>query len=271
MKPTVAVIGAGFVGSAVVAAFNHTQVDLEIVDPRDRPCKALGKNLKIADITADICFVCVPTPSMPNGDVDVSIVNEVLRELVFSGYSGIVVIKSTITGNYLTQLTQTYSELRIVYNPEFLTERNAIADFQNPQMQILGGEWSDCVSVEQLYAQHSKIKVAPTFKTDIISASLLKYAINSWLATKVTFMNELYQMHMMAGADTTWEQFTDMLSRDNRIGNSHLQVPGPDGNFGFGGHCFPKDTQGLLQWARSVGVDLSVLDQATEKNIKIRS
>lgn len=266
MTNTVGVVGAGFVGSAVIAAFSdQPDTKIQIIDPVHAP------DQNIADLQADIVFVCVPTPSLPDGEVDVSIVNEVLRDLSFLGFGGIVVIKSTITANHLTRLRDEYSELRLVYNPEFLTERNAQWDFQNPQMQILGGEWSDCVQVEQLYVQHSSVRISPTFKTDLVSASLLKYTINSWLATKVTFMNELFQMHMMSGAETTWEQFTDMLSRDSRVGDSHLQVPGPDGAFGFGGHCFPKDTKAFLHWADQSGVELSVLGQAVERNKQIRN
>jgi UDPglucose 6-dehydrogenase len=137
-------------------------------------------------------------------------------------------------------------------------------------MQILGGVWEECEIVERAYVEFSKVKVVPTFKTDIVSASLLKYTINSWLATKVTFMNELYHLHKASDANTSWEQFTDMLQRDKRIGDSHLRVPGPDGSFGFGGHCFPKDTAGLLSYADKNNVELSVLSKAVEANARIR-
>jgi UDPglucose 6-dehydrogenase len=133
-------------------------------------------------------------------------------------------------------------------------------------MQILGGNWDDCEAVEKAYVRHSQVKIVPTFKTDIVSASLLKYTINSWLATKVTFMNELYQLHKSSGARTSWEQFTDMLQRDKRIGDSHLRVPGIDGKFGFGGHCFPKDTKGLLNYAKQQNIELKVLAEAVEVN-----
>jgi UDPglucose 6-dehydrogenase len=84
-------------------------------------------------------------------------------------------------------------------------------------------------------------------------------------------MNELYQLHSASGAGTSWEQFTDMLQRDKRIGDSHLRVPGPDGKFGFGGHCFPKDTAGLLNYAKSNACDLTVLSQAVSTNKSIRN
>ena len=259
------VIGAGFVGGAVINGFNTPKVKQRVVDPK----VSTSTIQQMVEEGTHLTFVCLPTPESANGSVDVSIVDQVLAELDKLAYDGIVVIKSTITPDHLQRFVQDY-DLRIVYNPEFLTEANAHNDFINPPMQILGGTWEDCDVVERAYVEFSKVKVVPTFKTDIVSASLLKYTINSWLATKVTFMNELYQLHNASGAETSWEQFVDMLQRDKRVGESHLRVPGPDGKFGFGGHCFPKDTAGLLSYADKNNIDLSVLNKAVETNARIR-
>ena len=259
------VIGAGFVGGAVINGFDTPKVKQRVVDPK----VSTSTIQQMVEEGTHLTFVCLPTPESANGSVDVSIVDQVLAELDKLAYDGIVVIKSTITPDHLQRFVQDY-DLRIVYNPEFLTEANAHNDFINPPMQILGGTWEDCDVVERAYVEFSKVKVVPTFKTDIVSASLLKYTINSWLATKVTFMNELYQLHKASGAETSWEQFVDMLQRDKRVGESHLRVPGPDGKFGFGGHCFPKDTAGLLSYADKNNIDLSVLNKAVETNARIR-
>lgn len=263
-KLTMGIIGAGFVGGSVSHGFDK-HVEQIIVDP------------KLNDNTIEKCvmekpsliFICVPTPSARNGDVDVSIAMQVLAELDSFHYEGIVVIKSTIVPSHLERFQDNF-DLRIVYNPEFLTEANAYWDFCNPPMQILGGRWEDCEEVEKAYVHHSSVKVVPTFKTDIKTASLLKYTINSYLATKVIFMNELQNLFQAAGAESTWEQFTDMLSRDERIGKSHLSVPGPDGYYGFGGHCFPKDTAAILHFAKELEVHLTVLEQAVRTNKLIR-
>jgi UDPglucose 6-dehydrogenase len=114
------------------------------------------------------------------------------------------------------------------------------------------------------------VRIVPTFKVDLTTASLLKYTINSWLATKVVFFNELWKLHQSGSSSVPWEQFTDMLSRDSRMGHSHMKVPGPDGDFGFGGHCFPKDTEALLNYASGKNIKLSVLKKATETNNKFR-
>ena len=253
------VIGNGFVGSAVNNGFNRNVIRM-VVDPRLTAYTIDD----LIDFDPSIVFVCVPTPQGVR-DVDVSIVRQVLSDLYDRAYAGIVVIKSTITPGHLATMVKDF-KVRIVYNPEFLTEANANDDFLNPPMQILGGDFNDCVKVEEAYINHSSVKIVPTFKTDITSASLIKYTINSWLATKVTFFNELYQLHRFSEAETTWDQFTDMVKRDPRIGDTHMQVPGPDGLFGYGGHCLPKDTAALLHYAKTQGASLDVLETAEHIN-----
>ena len=260
------VVGSGFVGGAVINGFETPNVETWVVDPK----KTTTSLQELAEVATHITFICLPTPESKDGSVDVSIVDQVLADLHKFAYDGIVVIKSTITPDHLERFVKEYN-LRIVYNPEFLTEATAHQDFINPPMQILGGVWEECEVVERAYVEFSKVKVVPTFKTDIVSASLLKYTINSWLATKVTFMNEMYHLHKASGAKTSWEQFTDMLQRDKRIGESHLRVPGPNGQFGFGGHCFPKDTAGLLEYSKIKSCDLTVLNQAVATNKNIRN
>lgn len=265
MRLTLGIVGCGFVGSAVANGFDTPKVDSWVVDPK----KSTTTLRQLAEVGPHITFICVPTPESTDGSVNVTIVDQVLADLNKFAYDGLVVIKSTITPDHLTRFVEQYS-LRIVYNPEFLTEANAHQDFIDPPMQILGGVWEECEIVERAYVEFSKVKVVPTFKTDIVSASLLKYTINSWLATKVSFMNELYQLHKVSGAKTSWDQFTDMLQRDKRIGDSHLMVPGPDGKFGFGGHCFPKDTKALLSYSEQKDISLSLLDRAVSYNDSIR-
>lgn len=261
------IIGSGFVGSAVSHGFSE-DTEQFIVDPKfnDNTLQDLVNR------NAEITFVCVPTPQQDTHmDVDTSIARTVLQELNELEYKGVVVVKSTITPHHLKQFKTLYSNLRLVYNPEFLTEANSLQEFINPHMQILGGELQDCIEVEQAYINHSKVKIVPTFKTDLTSASMIKYTINSWLATKVSFFNELFHLHQSSNAETSWEQFTDMLKRDPRVGDSHMQVPGPDGQFGFGGHCLPKDTKALLYYSKLEGAPLSLLEQVINQNSNQRS
>ena len=259
------IIGKGFVGSAVSNGFD-VNVDQFIVDPNYNDNTI--EELVAYDVP--LCFVCVPTPQQDTHlDVDISIVREVLVGLTKSNYKGIVVIKSTITPQHLTKMKKDFI-LKLVYNPEFLTEANSLQDFLDPDMQILGGKWKDCEAVEKAYIRHSSVRTVPTFKTDLSTASLIKYTINSWLATKVTFFNDMFHLHQSSNAETSWEQFTDMLKRDPRMGNTHMQVPGPDGEFGFGGHCLPKDTKALLYYSKMEGAQLELLKSVIEQNNKIR-
>ncbi len=260
------IVGNGFVGSAVANGFD-IDTHQYIVDPNQNDHTISG----LVDFDPKLVFVCVPTPPQDSHyDVDVQIVDSVLQDLENHNYKGVVVVKSTITPDHLTRFKKKY-KLSIVYNPEFLTEANAFDDFLNPSMQILGGKWKDCENVEKAYVKHSSVKTVPTFKTDIISASLIKYTINSWLATKVSFFNELHELHSNSGTKVPWETFTEMVSQDKRIGKSHMKVPGPDGEFGYGRHCFPKDTKALLYYSKLKKADMSVLRKAIDKNDKIRN
>ena len=256
------IIGKGFVGSAVANGFDKDCEQI-IVDPK-------YTDNEITDVLdCKLLFVCVPTPVAEDGSCDVSIVKDVLIELSMRDYKGVVVVKSTIIPDYLHEFKKEF-DLKIVYNPEFLTEANANEDFKNPPFQVFGGKWRDCEVVEKAYLRYSSVRIVPTFKVDLTTASLLKYTINSWLATKVTFFNELKQLHELGSSMVSWEQFTDMLSRDERVGNSHMQVPGPDGEPGFGGHCLPKDTEALLNYANKKNIKMSVLRKAVSTNKKIR-
>ena len=256
------IIGKGFVGSAVANGFDK-DCDQVIVDPK------YTNNTIIDVLDCKLVFVCVPTPVAEDGSCDTSIVKDVLIELSMRDYKGVVVVKSTIIPDYLHEFKKEF-DLKIVYNPEFLTEANANEDFKNPPFQVFGGKWRDCEVVEKAYLRHSSVRIVPTFKVDLTTASLLKYTINSWLATKVIFFNELKELHELGSSMVTWEQFTDMLSRDERIGKTHMQVPGPDGEKGFGGHCFPKDTEALLHYANKKNIKMSVLRKAVSTNKKLR-
>lgn len=261
------IIGHGFVGSAVANGFD---VDVEqfVIDINQN-----NNTLEqlVNDFDPSITFVCVPTPQQETHlDVDVGIAREVLEHLSKLKYKGIVVIKSTITPHHLTKFKKDF-KLKIVYNPEFLTEANSFEDFINPNMQVLGGKWRDCDTVEKAYVRHSSVKTVPTFKVDLITASLIKYSINSWLATKVIWFNQLRELYDESGARASWEQFTTMLNEDPRIGDSHMQVPGPDGEKGFGGHCFPKDTKALLYYSKLKSKKLNILEDIIKYNSKYRN
>jgi len=275
----IGIIGKGFVGSAVYNGFDVPENELLVCDTK------IQGTLSIKEImvkSPEFVFVCVPTPIKKIvkidgsnkdefGQVDTTYVSEVLADI--SKYTGpnrnpIVIVKSTITPDYWQHVPK---NLDIVYNPELLRETNGDYDFCNPPCVVLGGDHSWCMLVESLYKTHSKVHMlCPYIYTTRELASMFKYTINSWLATKVSFFNQLYALMTEMGMNQAWDHFTSMISADPRIGFSHMQVPGPDGNFGFGGSCFPKDTEAFLKFGESLGVDLSVLREAVDSNRKIR-
>ena len=123
----------------------------------------------------------------------------------------------------------------------------------------------------RIYENNSLCKTTNYVFTDKITASLIKYSINSFLASKVTFFNELKDLFNSSGATEDWDIFTDILAMDERIGNSHMDVPGHDGRLGFGGACFTKDTAALIKYSQTLEKEFSLLKQAVEINNNIRS
>ena len=183
----------------------------------------------------------------------------------------LVIVKSTVPAYKVQSIQEQCVDIRIVYNPEFLTEKNYITDFVNPAMHVFGRINADTDAVEKLYLEHSDCKKCPVFKVDLITASMVKYCINSFLATKVTFMNEMYDVLKAArGAD--WNTFTNIIANDPRIGKSHTQVPGNDGQRGYAGSCFPKDTAALAWFAREIlNTPFTQLETSIEINDRLRS
>ena len=131
----------------------------------------------------------------------------------------------------------------------------------------MGGKQSDVEKVAELYTNRFG-NSTPVIETNYETAEMIKYMNNCYFATKVSFMNEMYQIADSCGVD--WEQAVDGFIRDGRIGHSHLTVPGPDGKFGFGGSCFPKDVQAMINFAKKSGISPNVLKGAWETNLDVR-
>ena len=262
----IGIIGNGFVGSAIMHGFVlHTDnIMIYDKDPKLSTC-----SMSELVNSTDIIFICVPTPMFESGECDLSIVESVTAEL--SQYESIckkvVVIKSTVVPGTTENLANKYKNMNFVFNPEFLTERKARLDFINTSRIVLGSnKQSANKAVEDLYRirfPHTKI-----IKTDFGTAQLIKYMANCFFATKVSFMNEMYQVCEAINGD--WQKAIDGFISDGRIGNSHIDVPGHDGDFGFGGKCFPKDLNAMIKKAEELGVTPSVMKGAWEKNNQIR-
>jgi UDPglucose 6-dehydrogenase len=270
----IGIIGFGFVGKAVYYGFRDTYSPILIhdINPNAFDCTLNDpefiqpEKLSIRQVVdnSDIVFVCVPTPTDLNtGKIDTSIVESVIDEIGNPDHCPIIVVKSTVIPGTCKILAQKYSHL--VFNPEFLTEANYINDFLNQQYVILGGSSWDCEFVANLYRERFGIR---SFITDWASAEMMKYVANCMLAVKVGLCNEFHNICNAAGID--YNVVMEMMLLDGRLGNTHLQVPGPDGQKGFGGKCFPKDIMALIGFAKSVGVDPNIMEATWADNLKNR-
>ena len=153
----------------------------------------------------------------------------------------------------------------------FPREESKEDDFINSSMIILGGEKNTAKIVSNAFLQNSNCKTKDHIFTDLETASLIKYSINSFLASKVIFFNELHSVFKELGVNDSWEEVIETISLDKRIGKSHMNVPGHDGRKGFGGACFPKDTLAFINYASEMGVDLKSLKAVVKVNNEIRS
>tara|TARA_Y200000002_G_scaffold381646_1_gene396240 strand:- start:1558 stop:2403 length:846 start_codon:yes stop_codon:yes gene_type:complete len=258
----IAIIGYGFVGKALESSLTE-DVSVLKIDPK------LGSQItEINDFHPDIIFICVPTPMNSEFSQDLSILHKVVNELNAFNTKSIVVLKSTVLPNHLREINNQIQNL--IYNPEFLREKSAEADFINSNLIVFGGNIENAKKISAFYLNYTNCICKEHIFTDLISASFVKYSINTFLATKISFFNELYTLYCSAVPDGNWEEFIKILLRDNRMGNSHMNVPGHDGRFGFGGACLPKDSNAFLNYAKDLNIDLNVLQNAILTNNKIR-
>tara|TARA_B100000212_G_scaffold90759_1_gene66624 strand:+ start:12431 stop:13279 length:849 start_codon:yes stop_codon:yes gene_type:complete len=265
----IGIVGNGFVGNAVAKGFSKDfNYDAEIKVYDINPDKSLN-SLNETVNHSDYIFLSVPTPASLSGDIDLSILDESLNAInEVSNNENIILIRSTVVPGTTREFQNKYPKLNFVFNPEFLTEKNAIHDFAFQTRTILGGELIYTSKVEELYRDRFGEKL-DILKTNFQTAELVKYMNNLFLATKVSFLNE---MKLLADAvNVDWDSAIEGFKLDKRVGNSHNNVPGPDGKLGFGGSCFPKDIQALINFAKSNKIDMNVLEGAWKTNLKVRS
>ena len=234
-------------------------LDLELVESLRTGHLTLTGNLGEATEKADIFFICVSTPQSDSGEADLTFVQAVYLDLVGQiKPDSIIVLKSTVPVGTGDDLTRTSSRNDIFYasNPEFLREGTALTDFMKPDRILVGAESSDVAAkVMNLYS----VIDAPKIVTSVKSAELIKYAANAYLASRLSFVNDLAALCEQVGANV--DDVVMGMGSDLRIGSSFLN-PGP----GWGGSCFPKDTRALVAVARKSQVDLRIVESAIEAN-----
>lgn len=264
----IGVVGLGYVGTAVQKGFEptHDVITYDIV----KSCSESSIS-ELAKKTS-IIFICVPTPMNIDGTCNTSIVESILQEISqvqeLEISAPICVLKSTITPGTTNLLAEKFQNLTICFNPEFLTEKNYINDFLSQVNIILGYTHTSrqIKLVYNLYNQrfpNSEIRL-----TTAKEAEMIKYVANAMLSAKVSFLNEIYQICQKA--NISYDTIIKTLQLDPRLGTTHWQVPGPDGRYGFGGTCFPKDINALIQYAKENGQSVPLLEAVWNKNLEVR-
>ena len=257
-KYNVGIIGNGFVGESQAFAFSPT-CNVKIYDKN--PLRSVNKLDDV--LKCDFVFVCVPTPMKKDGSQDFSYIENVFIE---AKKGPIYIIKSTILPGSTKILADKFSDLDIIFSPEFLTERTAKLDMLTQARIIFGGSQILTKKCEKLFSQRFMNR---TFiHTDSTTAEYIKYMNNNFFAAKVSIMNEYYRLGKVIGVD--WDKAVYGFAADHRIGDSHLHVPGPDGKLGFGGTCFPKDINAFISFANDNGTKMNTLEAAWKTNLEVR-
>jgi UDPglucose 6-dehydrogenase len=261
-KFKIGVVGFGFVGESQVFAFSPI-ADIKIfdIDPTKKT-HSLEET-----INQDLVFICLPTPMKENGTQDISLIENFFKNVShLTSKKSIYVLKSTVLPGVTNKLEKEFN-LDIIFCPEFLTEKTAKLDMLTQSRIVIGGSNPLKVhKVKELF--EARFGNKHYIITDPTSAEFIKYMANNFLTVKISFMNEYYDLIKKIGGD--WNQIIEGFSSDPRIGNSHTQVPGHDGKRGFGGTCFPKDINAIIEFSKQNEMKMPILKAAWETNLKVR-
>ena len=265
---TIGVVGLGVVGSAVLSGFRKRGYSVFGYDKfKDG---GIGSLNEIVDST-EVVFLCLPTLySADKKEYDKTAIHDVCQGLSDAKYAGLVAVKSTVEPGTTESLVKKYANLHFAHNPEFLTARSAERDFDD-QPHIVCGKTDSCPEelFQRMVALYKKEwRGAQLSQCSATESESMKIFVNSFYACKVMLFNEYFQLCEKTGVDFT--RVRDMMLQNGWISWHHTIVPGPDGKFGFGGACFPKDTNALLQRAIRMGTPHDVLEAAVKENERVR-
>lgn len=268
----IGVIGQGFVGSALREGLRSFH-NVLTYDIDENKCNSTHDEICIK---SDIIFLCLPTPMRKDGSCDIRILEEELSHTDWRlecallnkerKKKPIVVIKSTMPPGSTKKLFDNlkFKKMELCFSPEFLTEANSFEDFKNQTRIIIGGDGAK--KVKQMFRK--PFPNIPIVITRANTAEMVKYFINCFLSTKVTFANQMYDLCEASGID--YDKVCEYALLDQRIGGSHLAVPGPDGDRGYGGHCFPKDMSAMIYFGKLFDVSFDLFSQVVKSNSTYR-
>jgi len=294
----ISVIGTGYVGLVTGTCFSEFGLDVTCVDTNEEKIRILNQggvpiyepgleamiarnrkegrlsfttDLKKAIERSLVIFIAVGTPPKPDGSADLQYIEQVAKQIAewMNGYK-VIVNKSTApvgTGRWIKEIIQKHQKTKhrfsVCSNPEFLREGSAIEDFMRPDRVVIGAEDDEAIAIMKDLYEPLYLIETPFVITSIETAELIKYASNAFLATKVSFINEMAVLCDRLGADV--HHVAKAMGLDRRIGPKFLH-PGP----GYGGSCFPKDTMALVDLAQKVDVDLYIVKATIAVNARQR-
>ncbi len=281
----IGIIGQGFVGSAIREGlkdyYDVFGYDLDQSKNFNLEKVSQKKRLEYTVNNSDIIFVCLPTPMRKDGSCDTRILADSIKNIAkivednakLPRHARIlnkqrqkktIVIKSTVPPGTTNSFANKYTAINICFSPEFLTEANSFNDFKNQNRILIGGDGAKIV--KQMFRK--PFPNTPIVVTKPETAEMVKYFTNCFLATKVTFANQMFQICLDNNID--YDKVCEYTLYDSRIGKSHLAVPGPDGDLGFGGHCFPKDLAAMISFGTKNDGDTTFLQAVQDYNNKCR-
>ncbi len=264
----IGIIGLGFVGSAMYKSFKLN--DVKVIG-YDKYNKTISNNTLEDMFICDILFLCLPTQfDEIQNSYDKSCIEEVCRDLENANYDGIVVIKSTVEPLTTIYLEEKYSKLKFVHNPEFLTARTAFEDFHNQKHIVLGkGNRINEYDINYLilfykdYYPDAEISICSSTESES-----MKIYLNCFYSVKIQFFNELYLLSKSMDCD--YNVIKNLMLKNNWINPMHTDVPGPDGLLSYGGYCFPKDTNALLNHMKRLDTPHMVLQATVNERNNMR-
>lgn len=265
MQKTVGVIGNGFVGNAIAKGFTkHVKVRIYDLDT------SRSTHSFLDTVQSDFIFVCLPTPmiSAEGGDCNLSILENFFKLADDVVTKGIFIIKSTVPIGTTKKINKKYPDMKIIHNPEFLTAANAEKDFVEADRHVLGGDKNLVKKATKLYKEC--FPDTPIFSMSSDESECVKYFANCFLAAKVMVFNEMKVLCDNI-KDVDYDVIMEGVASDSRINHSHTYVPGPDGDYGFGGTCFPKDINALIHTMEKHGMNPLVLKSVWEQNKNYRN
>jgi UDPglucose 6-dehydrogenase len=268
MIKIIGIIGIGFVGRAIYKSFKEKGINVLGYDIKD-----INNELDSFDdcLLSDILFLCLPTQfDEINKCYDKSIIISVLNNINNNKYNGLVVIKSTVEPTTIENLQDQFPELKLFHNPEFLSAATAYEDFHS-QSHIVIGKSNNCSDDDLKELENFYHYYYPDAKISLCSSTeseSMKIYLNCFYSVKIQFFNELYLL--CDKTKTNYNNVVDLMLKNNWINPMHTKVPGTDGRLSYGGNCFPKDTNALLEFMKSKNSPCKILKASIEERNEMR-